>query len=586
MTEKTWMVYNKRGDFNGLSARFGIDPVVARVLVNRDIPEDCFEVFLHPQKGQLHDGHLLKDADRGAAIIKDAISKGEHIRIIGDYDVDGVFSTYILYSALKSLGADISYDIPDRITDGYGMNIRMVNDCHQAGVDLIVTCDNGIKAMEEIALAKSYGMRVVVTDHHELDFTEKDGKREYLLPEADAVINPHREDCDYPFSDICGAFVAEKLVSVLFDMYDRGAEADRYLPYAAFATIGDIMPLIDENRTLVYSGLKALVSIDNPGIRELISITVGEDRPITSFDVGFLLGPCFNAAGRLDSAKKGVELLLEEDRSAALKKATELKELNEKRKVMTEDGTKAAIEIVEREDELSDVIVAYIPELHESLAGIVAGRIKEMYYRPTFVLTDAVNGIKGSGRSIPGYSMADKLHEAEDILTRFGGHPMAAGVSIPQDGVERFRERLNENSGLSPDQLKAKLWIDVAMPVSYITSELVEQLAMLEPFGEQNEKPLFADRDVVPTGARFLGKDRLHVKFMLPPNKRGDKIEAICFRRGEEMVEYLSEKYGKTEVENLFANKTSKVKLTFTYYPQINVWQGREVLQVRIEDYS
>lgn len=584
MIDKSWIVYNKKGDFNRLAQKFKIDPVVARILVNRDIREDDMYAFLHPSSGRLHDGRLLKDSDKGAALIKDAISGGMHIRIVGDYDVDGIFSTYILYSAIKNLGGKVSYDIPHRIKDGYGMNRRIVEDCHRDGVELILTCDNGIKAMDEISLAKSYGILVVVTDHHELDFTDKDGKKDYLLPEADAIINPHRPDCDYPFSEICGAFVAQKLVCVLYDLFDRKDEARKYLPYAAFATIGDIMPLVDENRCLVYNGLKALTDIDNPGMRQLISITVGDDKPISAFDVGFVLGPCFNAAGRLESAIEGVELLLEEDSSAALKKAAKLKEFNEQRKAMTEEGTRMASDIIEKQG-ISDVIVAYVPKLHESLAGIVAGRIKEQYYRPTFILTDGMSGVKGSGRSIPAYSMAKKLHEVDDILTRFGGHPMAAGLSLPKESVDDFRERLNANSGLSEQDLKASLWIDVPMPVSYITGELIEQLQSLEPFGEKNERPLFADRDVTPIRVRYLGKDRLHVKFTLPSNSRGDAMEAIYFRKGEELLQHLADKFGKDELDKLFAGEKSAIKLTFTYYPQINVWQGREVLQVRIEDY-
>lgn len=582
------MLYNKKADFAGLAERFGVDPVVIRVMTNRGIPGEEMEGFLRPSKEMLHDAHQLKDADKAAELIRDAVEDWQKIRVIGDYDVDGIFSTYILTAGLRRIGADVSYDIPHRITDGYGMNRRLVEQAKADGIDLIVTCDNGIKALDEVKLAKELGMTVVVTDHHELGFDlDEAGEKQYRIPSADAVVNPHQPDCDYPFPQICGAVVAWKLVTVLYEVCGIAKEeAMAFLPYAAFATIGDIMPLRDENRSIVYFGLKEMPGVQNPGLLSLMERTGVVDRTVNPYDVGFILGPCFNASGRLDSALRGVGLLLEQDSSKASEAAEAMRNLNDQRKSMTEQGTEEAIAKIEEEGRAKDdVLVVYVPELHESLAGIVAGRVKERYYRPTFVLTDGKECVKGSGRSIPGYSMAQKLHDVEYLLDRYGGHPMAAGVSLQKDRIEEFRRVLNERSGLTEKDLVATLWIDVAMPTAYITKELILQLEMLEPFGEGNEKPLFAEKDVAPLGARYLGKDGQFLKFVLPGNGR-DRLEAVYFGDGEKMVSDLEGKYGKAEVDKLFVGKGSDVRLTFSYYPQVNVFNGRETLQVRIEDYK
>ena len=588
MNNAAWMVYNKKADFPALAEQLGVDPVVIRVMTNRGIAPEEMEGFLHPSMEILHDPHELKDADKAAGLIQNAVQQGKKVRVIGDYDVDGIFSTYILTAGLRRVGTEVSYDIPHRITDGYGMNRRLVEQAKEDGIDLIVTCDNGIKALDEVKLAKELGMDVVVTDHHELGFDiDEDGRTVFRLPVADAVVNPHQPDCHYPFPQICGAAVAWKLVTVLYEAcgIDRG-EAMAFLPFAAFATIGDIMPLRDENRSIVYYGLKQMPGIQNPGLLSLMERTGVVGRPVNPYDVGFILGPCFNASGRLDTALRGVELLLEQDAARASEMAEAMRNLNDQRKSMTEQGTEEAIARIEEEGrQEDDVLVVYVPALHESLAGIVAGRIKEKYYRPTFVLTDGNEGVKGSGRSIPGYSMAQKLHDVEDILDRYGGHPMAAGVSLQKDRIDAFRRILNEKSGLKEKDLVATLWIDVPMPTAYISKELILQLEALEPFGEGNEKPLFAEKDVAPTGVRYLGKEGQYLKFTLPGNGK-DRLEAVYFGDGQQMVADLTKKYGQAEVDKLFEGRVSVVRLTFTYYPQINSFNGRETMQVRIEDYK
>ena len=588
MGDTTWMLYNKKADFAGLAKRFAVDPVVIRVMTNRDISGEEMAGFLRPSMDILHDPHGLKDADKAAQLIREAVSQGKKVRVIGDYDVDGIFSTYILTAGLRRVGAEVSYDIPHRITDGYGMNRRLVEQAKEDGIELIVTCDNGIKALDEVELARGLGMTVVVTDHHELGFDlDEAGQKQYRLPAADAVVNPHQPDCSYPFPEICGAVVAWKLVTVLYEACGIGEkEAMAFLPYAAFATIGDIMPLRDENRSIVYYGLKEMPGVDNPGLLSLMERTGVVDRPVNPYDVGFILGPCFNASGRLDTALRGVGLLLEQDSSKASEMAEAMRNLNDQRKSMTEQGTEEAIARIEEEGRMEDdVLVVYVPTLHESLAGIVAGRIKERYYRPTFVLTDGKECVKGSGRSIPGYSMAQKLHDVEGLLDRYGGHPMAAGVSLQKDRIEEFRRILNERSGLTKKDLVATLWIDVAMPTAYITKELILQLESLEPFGEGNEKPLFAEKEVAPVGLRYMGKESQYLKFTLPGNGR-DRLEAVYFGDGPGLAARLEEKYGKAEVDKLFEGRASAVRLTFAYYPQINSFNGRETLQVRIEDYK
>ncbi len=591
---KQWMLYNKKGDFNGIAAKFGIDPLIARCMINRGIRPEEMEEYLNPKQGTLYDGRLLKDAQKAVKLLKEAVDSGKKIRIIGDYDVDGIFATYILKRGITRIGGDVDYDIPHRVRDGYGLNGRLCKKAVDDGVDFVITCDNGIKAFEEIALLKDAGITVVVTDHHELDFSlggdGADGGKQYRLPDADAIVNPHQKDCTYPYSDICGAVVAWKLIGVLYDACGVPEEEyDKILPFAAFATVCDIMPLTGENRTIVARGLDELCRTDNIGMRALIDGRGKSDSEISAYDIGFILGPCFNACGRLDTAIRAVELLEEEQTSAAVEKAQGMLDLNERRKSMTESATVQAISVAEEaltaKDGLDHVLVIYIPGLHESLAGIVAGRLREKYYRPVFVLCDGEQMVKGSGRSIPGYAMADKLHEVEDLLVHYGGHPMAAGLSLLKENVDELRRRLNENAGLAADDLVDTLYIDVAAPLSYLTEERITQLSRMEPFGEGNNRPVFADKDLIPYQMVYLGKpERRFLKFIFRMAD-GRDVEGVYFGNAEEMTAYLVDKYGKKEVDALLAGHRSAVRLTFTYYPQINVFRGKRTIQVKIEDY-
>ncbi len=588
------MVYNKKGDFKELGAKLGVDPLIARCMVNRDIPPEEMEGYLHPEKGELYDGSLLKDARKAAELLKEAAGAGKKIRVIGDYDVDGIFATYILKTGIKRIGGIVDYDIPHRIRDGYGLNIRLCQKAIDDGVDFIITCDNGVKAFDEIRLLKDAGLTVVVTDHHELDFSSdtegENGEKTFRIPEADAVVNPHQTDCTYPFSDICGAVVAWKLIGVLYEACGVPKEEfDNLLPFAAFATVCDIMPLVRENRTIVARGLAELCRTDNVGMRALIDGRGKSNSVISAYDIGFMLGPCFNACGRLDSAMRAVELLEEEQTAAAVEKANGMLDLNDRRKSMTESATAEAVKAVEQtmgeQGGLDNVLVVYIPDLHESLAGIVAGRLREKYFRPVFVLCDGEQMVKGSGRSIPGYAMSDKLHEVEDLLEHYGGHPMAAGLSLQKENVGRLRKRLNENAGLSGEDLVDTLHIDVAAPLSYLTEERIAQLSVMEPFGEGNTRPVFADKDLIPYQMVYLGKsDRRFLKFIFRMSD-GHDVEALYFGNADEMTEYLVKKYGRGEVDALIAGKSSAVRMTFTYYPQINVYRGKRTIQVRIEDY-
>ncbi|MBQ7676871.1 MAG: single-stranded-DNA-specific exonuclease RecJ [Lachnospiraceae bacterium] len=583
---KQWMVYNKKGDFNRLAEQFGIDPLTARCMVNRGIPEEEMGAFLSPSRGRLHDGALLKGAKEAAALLKKAIDEGKKIRVIGDYDVDGVFSTYILKTALVRCGGIVDYDIPHRITDGYGLNARLCEKAIADGTELVITCDNGIKAFREIAMLKEAGMQVIVTDHHAFDFENDGEEKRYLLPEADAVVNPHQPGDTYPFADICGAVVAWKLIGVLYELMGiPGAEYDAFLPFAAFATVCDIMPLVGENRVIVALGLSQLSHTDNIGLNALLDGCGRSEAQLNAMDIGFILGPCFNACGRLDSAIRAVELLEESSAAKAIERARGMIDLNERRKSMTEAASDKAMEAVEAAGEPDAVLIVYIPELHESLAGIVAGRLREKYYRPVFVLCDGEHMVKGSGRSIPGYPMADKLHEVEDILDHYGGHPMAAGLSLKKEKVEELRMRLNANAHLTEKDLTDTVMIDAAAPLSYMTEERISELSRLEPFGEGNEQPLFADKDLIPYQMSYIGRsERKFLKFLFRMAD-GSDVEALWFGNADEMTEYLERKFGEKEVAALLGAKKSAVRLTFTYYPRINEFRGRKTIQARIEDY-
>ena len=566
------MVAAKRADFKEIGEHFGIDQVTARIIRNRDvIGEEAIEKYLHGSRKDFYSPWLLKDMEKAVAILQEKITNKNKIRIIGDYDIDGVMSTYILLVSLRGLGADADMVIPNRITDGYGINEHLIEQAWEDKRDTIITCDNGIAAATQIQKAKDLGMTVIVTDHHEVPFEETENGRTEILPPADAVVNPKQKDCGYPFSGLCGAVVAMKVMEALYEKMAPEVDlVDRMLPFAGIATIGDVMDLKDENRILVKEGLQRLHHTTNLGLQELIRVNGLEPENISPYHIGFVLGPCLNASGRLDTAKRALKLLLAETREEAAVLAGDLKNLNESRKEMTAQGVEKAIEQVESTSMMEDtVLVVFLPECHESLAGIIAGRLRERYHKPSFVLTRGEEGVKGSGRSIEAYSMYEKLCECKEYLTKFGGHPMAAGLSLEEENVETFRRKLNERSGLSQEDLVEKVSIDVPMPIHYIRKDLVRELSLLEPFGKGNEKPLFAQKNLWISQLRVFGKNRNVVKMRLT-DENGYPMDGVYFGDGDAFVE----------------EARGKQKIAIVYYPDINVYQGRESLQVIIRHYQ
>lgn len=567
-----WMVAAKRADFKGIGERFGIDQVTARIIRNRDvIGKKAIEKYLHGSRKDFYSPWLLKDMEKAVAILQEKIENRNRIRIIGDYDIDGVMSTYILLESLRGLGCDVDMMIPNRITDGYGINEHLIEQAWQEGRDTIITCDNGIAAVTQIRKAKDLGMTVIVTDHHEVPFEDLEGGRKEILPPADAIVNPKQKACSYPFSGLCGAVVAMKVMEALYEKMAPEVDlVDKMLPFAGIATIGDVMDLQDENRILVKEGLQRLHHTTNLGLQELIRVNNLEPENISPYHIGFILGPCLNASGRLDTAKRALQLLLADSREEAAVLAGDLKNLNESRKEMTAQGLEKAIEQVESTSMMEDtVLVVFLPECHESLAGIIAGRLRERYHKPSFVLTRGEEGVKGSGRSIESYSMYEKLCECKEYLTKFGGHPMAAGLSLEEENVERFRRKLNEQSGLTEEDLVEKVTIDVPMPIHYIRKDLVQELSLLEPFGKGNEKPLFAQKNLWISQMRVFGKNRNVVKMRLT-DENGYPMDGVYFGNGDEFAE----------------EGRGKRKISIVYYPDINMYQGRESLQVIIRHYQ
>ena len=567
-----WMVAAKRADFKGIGERFGIDQVTARIIRNRDvIGEKAIEKYLHGSRKDFYSPWLLKDMEKAVAILQEKIENRNRIRIIGDYDIDGVMSTYILLESLRGLGCDVDMMIPNRITDGYGINEHLIEQAWQEGRDTIITCDNGIAAVTQIRKAKDLGMTVIVTDHHEVPFEDLEEGRKEILPPADAIVNPKQKACSYPFAGLCGAVVAMKVMEALYEKMAPEVDlVDKMLPFAGIATIGDVMDLQDENRILVKEGLQRLHHTTNLGLQELIRVNNLEPENISPYHIGFILGPCLNASGRLDTAKRALQLLLADSREEAAVLAGDLKNLNESRKEMTAQGLEKAIEQVESTSMMEDtVLVVFLPECHESLAGIIAGRLRERYHKPSFVLTRGEEGVKGSGRSIESYSMYEKLCECKEYLTKFGGHPMAAGLSLEEENVERFRRKLNEQSGLTEEDLVEKVTIDVPMPIHYIRKDLVQELSLLEPFGKGNEKPLFAQKNLWVSQMRVFGKNRNVVKMRLT-DENGYPMDGVYFGNGDEFAE----------------EGRGKRKISIVYYPDINMYQGRESLQVIIRHYQ
>lgn len=582
-----WFVAAKRADFKELSKRFGIDQVIARIIRNRDIiEEEEIEKYLNGTIADLYSPEELKDVKKAVSILKEKIKEQKKIRIIGDYDIDGVQSVYILYSGLKKCGAMIDYAIPDRIADGYGVNNRLIEQAKEDGIDTVLTCDNGIAAAEALELAKQFGMTVIVTDHHEVPYQEKAGEKEYLLPPADAIVNPKQADCPYPNKGLCGAAVAFKLIQVLYPaMGIEEAEAMEFLENAAFATVGDVMDLTGENRILVKEGLKKLNHTTNYGLRALAAKNNIPMGTLKSYHIGFVLGPCLNASGRLDTAKRALELLLARNEAEAASCATDLYDLNASRKELTEDGVTQAKTLVEETALKKDkVLVIYLPDCHESLAGIIAGRIREQYHRPVFVLTKGDEGVKGSGRSIESYSMYDEMVKCSNLFTKFGGHPMAAGLSMPEENVDIFRRQMNENTTLTEEDLLPKIMIDVPMPLDYISKELIEELKCLEPFGKSNEKPVFADKNIRIISMRIVGKNQ-NVCKMQVESQTGTKMEAVYFGNVQEMLAFYKEKYGEQEVEQTLHGNNGTMRASFVYYPEVNEYNGRESLQIIVKNY-
>jgi len=566
----------KKADFNGIAEKYQISPIIARLMRNRDvIGDEAIDFYLNGTVEDLYDGLLMKDMDRAVDILKEKIEEGKKIRVIGDYDIDGVNATYILQQGLAGLGADVDTDIPDRIKDGYGLNQMLIDRALEDDVDTIITCDNGIAAMNEIAYGKEQGMTIVVTDHHEVPYLEENGEKKYLLPPADAVVDPHRADCEYPFKGLCGAAVAYKLVEVLYRVSGKSEQEVEHLQESlmenvAIATIGDVMDLVGENRVFVKNGLELLKTTKNEGLHALMQCTGVDTANLNTYHIGFVLGPCINAGGRLDTAKRALELLNASNRREAVTLAADLKELNDSRKEMTEEGVEEAVRQIESSSWKDDqVLVVYLPKCHESIAGIIAGRIKERYYRPTFVLTRGETGVKGSGRSIEAYDMFAEMSRCRELFTKFGGHKLAAGLSLEEENVEVFRKRINELADLTEDDLQMKVSIDMRLPFPYINEELIHELKILEPFGKGNGKPLFAESKLRVIQPRIFGKNRNVLKCRLE-DQQGNQMEAVYFG----------------EVEDCLQQMEKKQIMSFTYYPSINEYMGRRTIQLTIVNYQ
>ncbi len=566
--QATWMLQTKRADFNEWAEHFHISPVTARIIRNRDITEVSeVERYLYGTVKDLYDPHLLKDMDKTIDILQEKISGGKPIRIVGDYDIDGICSTYLLYQGLKRCGAKVDFQIPERIRDGYGINESIIQRAYEEGIDTIVTCDNGIAAFAQISMAKELGLTVLITDHHEVPLDE-DG--EELPPPADAVINPKQKTCSYPFKGICGGVVAYKLVQALYEAFHvPKAEWEEMMEFAAIATVGDVMRLQNENRIIVRWGLKQMARTKSMGLRKLVETCGLTMEMLTAYHIGFVIGPCLNASGRLQTAKLALELLLCSDEAEAAHMAEELCLLNEERKTMTQKGVEEALRQVKELYPNDSVLAIFLPDCHESVAGIIAGRVREAWNRPTFVLTKGEDCVKGSGRSIEAYHMYREMCGVQDLFLKFGGHPMAAGFSMEERYIDEFRQRLNEQATLKPEDFIPKIWIDVAMPLEYLSENLIQELKLLEPFGQGNEKPQFAQKNLTIRSVRVLGKNRNAVKLSLITEK-GLPMEGMLFTEGDSFMEELG----------------SKTVIDVVYYPDVNEYNGRRTLQIVIREYK
>ena len=590
-----WKVAAKRADFNAIAEKYKITPVLARIIRNRDIIEDAdIDKFLHGSIEDLYSPFLLKDMEKAVGMLLSKIEEKKQIRIIGDYDIDGICSTYILYRGLCACGAKVDTAIPHRMHDGYGLNEHLIDMAHEAGTDTVLTCDNGIAAYSQIAYANSLGMTVIVTDHHEVPYEDMDGVRAYKIPPAVAVVDPKQEDCTYPFPEICGAVVAYKLVLMLLAKHlkktwqaimksDLGLEL---LEFAAFATIGDVMELKDENRIIVKCGLTLMKNTRNIGLRALMDVTEIQPEHIKPYTIGFVLGPCLNATGRLDTAANALALFQAKDTESAVMLAGDLKAMNDNRKELTQKGVEEAVNLIEKDGLLEDrVLVVYLPEVHESLAGIIAGRIREKYGKPTFVLTNAEDGVKGSGRSIEAFHMYDEMTKCKELFTKYGGHKLAAGLSLPKENVEPFRKALNNNCNLMEEDFEEKVLIDVPMPMDYVSFDLVKELELLEPFGNGNPKPQFAHKNVKLLSGRILGAHKNVGKYVVA-GESPKRFDMMYFGDLEAFNAFLCNRFGNDKVKQLYESGTDGIEISVVYYPDINEFRGNTSLQMIMKYYQ
>ena len=590
-----WFLATKKADFNNISEKFHIDPVVARIIRNRDMTTDeQIHLFLQGDRRNLHDARKLKDAVKAADILKEKIAQGKKIRIIGDYDVDGVCSTYILYRGLSVCGADVDCVIPHRMKDGYGINEDLVKQAIADGVDTIITCDNGIAAKDVLENGKKEGLTCIVTDHHEVPFDEIAGEKHYLIPNVDAVVDPKQENCEYPFESICGAVVAYKVIQVLLDEVSTDEvliknTLEELIEPAGVATVCDIMPLLDENRIIVKETMKSLRSPKNPGLEALIKVNDLDESKLTSFSIGFVIGPCLNATGRLDSAGLSLELLMAGTFEEAVPLATTLKEYNANRKELTEKGVEKALTLLENgEYDKDSVLVLYLPDVHESLAGIIAGRIREKPGKPTFVLTKGEEGVKGSARSIESYHIYDEMTKCKHFFTKYGGHKMAAGLSMEEENIEAFRKSINASCGLTEEDFEEKITIDVPMPFSYVTQQFVDELSVLEPFGCANEKPVFAQKNIRFIRGYIMGKNKNMARFDVM-DETNRHYTVVCFRNLDKLMEYLEKKEGREKTDTLFTSglyPQDAILLDVIYYPNVNEFRGKKSVQYILQDYK
>ena len=583
-----WFVTSKRADFDAIAREFSISPMLARILRNRElVTNEEINKFLYGKIEDLYSPYLLKDMEKAICLLRKKISDGSRIRVIGEYDVDGICSSYILKRGLSACGAKVDVAIPHRIRDGYGINEALIAEAHDDGIDTIVTCDNGISAFTQIEYAKQLGMSVIITDHHEVPYEESEAGRRFIVPPADAVIDPKQEGCNYPYSSICGAVVAYKLMEGCFETFSIQSDLlSELLEFACIATVGDVMPLLDENRIIVKNGLKKIINSKNVGLRALIAVNGLLEKTLTPYHLGFILCPCLNATGRLDTALNALELFDEQDFNKAMQLANELKSLNDSRKDMTQKGVEEACHLLESTLGKQDqVLVLYLPDCHESLAGIIAGRIREKYGKPTFVLTDAEDGVKGSGRSIEAFHMYEQMSAHKELFTKYGGHKLAAGLSMKRENIDLFRTSMNASCKLTDDDFLEKIYIDIPMPLKFADMPFIKELETLEPYGIGNPKPLFAQKDIYFTGARILGQNANVLKLSIE-DENGTQYEGISFGDTSSMKEKIAERYGEGAMSGLFNGQRHKLKFSIVYSPEINEFRGKQTIQIVIKDFE